>query len=68
MVMEPKYFAEEVIGHPCHQLRIWLDAYREVDMMGWNDMFLLTRMLLSMIACSDGKIHPEVKSLKNYGL
>ena len=24
--MEPKYYAEEVIGHPRHQLRIWLDA------------------------------------------
>ena len=26
MVMEPKYHAQEVIGHPNHQLRIWLDA------------------------------------------
>ena len=26
MVMEPKYYAEDVIGHPNHQLRIWLDA------------------------------------------
>ena len=26
MVMEPKYCAEEVIGHPNHHLRIWLDA------------------------------------------
>ena len=24
--MEPKYNAEEVIGHPNHLLRIWLDA------------------------------------------
>ena len=26
MVMEPNYYAEEMIGHPNHQLRIWLDA------------------------------------------
>ena len=26
MVMEPKYYAEEVIGHPNHHLRIWLDS------------------------------------------
>ena len=26
MVMEPKYYAEKVIGHPNHYLRIWLDA------------------------------------------
>ena len=26
MVMEPKNYAEEVIGHPNHSLTIWLDA------------------------------------------
>ena len=26
MVMEPKYYAEKVMGHSNHQLRIWLDA------------------------------------------
>ena len=26
MVMEPKYCAEEVIGHANHHLRIWLDS------------------------------------------
>ena len=26
--MEPKYHADEVIGHPNHYLRIWLDAYK----------------------------------------
>ena len=28
MVMEPKYSAEEVIGHPHHPLTSWLDPYR----------------------------------------
>ena len=27
MVMEPKYFAEEVIAHPNHTLIRWLDPY-----------------------------------------
>ena len=27
MVVEPKYYVEKVIGHPNHQLRIWLDCY-----------------------------------------
>jgi len=26
MVMEPKYYAEEVVEHPNHHVTIWLDA------------------------------------------
>ena len=32
--MEPRYLAEEVIGHPNHQLRIWLDAWGK-DVIGF---------------------------------
>ncbi len=32
MVMEPKYYAEKVIGHPNHQLRIWRLMPREFSM------------------------------------
>ena len=31
MVMEPKYYAEEVIGHPNHHLRIWLDSQGDIS-------------------------------------
>ena len=26
IVMKPEYYAEKVIGHPNHHLRIWLDS------------------------------------------
>ena len=37
--MEPKYYAEKVIGHPNHQLRIWLDAISEQTIVETLNVF-----------------------------